>query len=40
MSDADQPEVRRPLSVPLDDTKFVLLSVFTLIETNWPQIWA
>ena len=40
MSDAGEPEVRRSLSVPLDDTKFALLSVFTLIETNCPQIWA
>ena len=24
----------------LDATKFVLLSVFTFIETIWPKIWA
>ena len=26
--------------VCLDGTKFVLLSVFTLIETIWPKMWA
>ena len=28
------------LIVCLDDTKFVLFSVFTLIETIWPKMWA
>ena len=40
MSEAGQPEVTPSLSVRLEATKFVLLSVFTLIETNCPQIWA
>ena len=28
------------LIVCLDDTKFVFFSVFTLIETIWPKMWA
>lgn len=28
------------LIVCLDDTKFVLFIVFTLIETIWPKMWA
>ena len=28
------------LIVCLDGTKFVLLSVFTLIEMIWPKMWA
>ena len=28
------------LIVCLDDTKFVLFIVFTIIETIWPKMWA
>ena len=41
LSDAGQPEVR-PFSfgICLDDTKFVLPRVFTLLETIFPKTWA
>ena len=38
LDDARQPEVR--LLISLDATKFVLLSVFTRIQTIWTKIWA